>query len=251
MQKNENTYENKKILFMGDSITALDTSERGWIRYFNEIIKPSHFVNVAVSGASWEDVVGTVYDGNPVFDPNDTQQLGNVMGNQVEKVLMQKSAGNSDYADFDIIIAAAGTNRGGAVSTDTVASVDRQFISSNGETIPLDKVDRKTWAGAIRYFYEKMRDAYPNAKIFICSPIQGAEGVRPYASIKAKGVLLSAICDRISDVTFVNTFNCGICGIYEQWQKNGRDLIDGLHPNKSGAEKIGLYNANSVKLHSM
>lgn len=26
-------YENKRILFMDDSITALGTGERGWIRY--------------------------------------------------------------------------------------------------------------------------------------------------------------------------------------------------------------------------
>ena len=35
--------ENLKILFMGDSITALNTSELGWVGYFNEIIKPQHF----------------------------------------------------------------------------------------------------------------------------------------------------------------------------------------------------------------
>lgn len=219
-------------------------------KVFNKLIKPSHFENTAVSGASWEDVAGTVYDGNPVFDPNDTQQLGNVMGNQVEKVLLQKAAGNSDFADFDLIIAAASTNRGRAVSTDTVATIERQFITASGNTLPLEEVDRKTWAGAVRCFYEKMRAEYSNAKIFICSPIQGAEGVRPYASIKAKGELLKAICDIISDVTFINIFNCGICGICEQWQKNGRDLIDGLHPNTDGAEKIGRYNACCVK-HSL
>ena len=40
-----------RILFLGDSITALGTTERGWVRYFNETVKPSFFVNLAVSGA--------------------------------------------------------------------------------------------------------------------------------------------------------------------------------------------------------
>lgn len=45
-------YENKQILFMGDSITALGTSESRLVGYFNEILKPSHFVNIAVYAAS-------------------------------------------------------------------------------------------------------------------------------------------------------------------------------------------------------
>jgi lysophospholipase L1-like esterase len=84
---------------------------------------------------------------------------------------------------------------------------------------------------------------YPNAKIFICSPIQANEHFRDYKSTERKGRMLKAICNKISDVTFVNTFECGICGIFETYQKNGRDLIDGLHPNANGAKKMGLYNA--------
>ena len=61
-------YDNKNILFMGDSITALGTNKRGWIRYFNEIIKPEHFVNVAVPGATIEDKEGTVYDYKTLYE---------------------------------------------------------------------------------------------------------------------------------------------------------------------------------------
>lgn len=48
MSNNIENYQNKRILFFGDSITALGTEERGWIRYFNVIVKPSHFENVVV-----------------------------------------------------------------------------------------------------------------------------------------------------------------------------------------------------------
>ena len=44
-------YYGKKILFMGDSITELNVLDRGWCKYFNEIIQPSLFVNTAVAGA--------------------------------------------------------------------------------------------------------------------------------------------------------------------------------------------------------
>lgn len=248
-------YDNKNILFMGDSITALGTDKRGWIRYFNEIIKPAHFVNVAVPGATIEDKEGTVYDGEPVFIQSDSEQLNNVLGNQLEKILRGKDSSHpnyhkvEDYQCFDYIFIAAGTNCGHRIGlTETVEMVDRQFIDNKGNALPLDKVNRKTWSGAIRYIYENLRRMYPCAKIFFCSPVQAADSVeRAYASIKAKGEIIKAVCDRISDVCFVDTFNCGICGIYEQRGKNGRDLIDGLHPNENGARKIGEYNARALK----
>ena len=246
-------WENKRILFMGDSITALGTAERGWVGYFNDIIKPSHFINVAVSGATIEDKDGTVYDGNPIFDPEDTLQSGNVLGNQLEKVIVEKNKCNSDYEDFDYIIIAAGTNVGHRIGlTENETTVDRQFFDSLGNKISLEKVNRKTWAGAMRYVYENLRLNYPNAKIFFCSPIQAAESVdRAYLSIKAKGALIKAVCDRLSDVIFIDTFNCGICGFYESKGENGRDLIDGLHPNINGAKKIAEYNVRAVKWHTM
>ena len=113
--------------------------------------------------------------------------------------------------------------------------------------LPLQWVDTKTWSGAIRYIYENMRRLYSFSKIFFCSPIQAAECRRSYESIKAKGEIIANICDRISDVYFIDTFKCGICGIYEKYEQNGRDLIDGLHPNENGAKKIAEYNAREIK----
>lgn len=81
--KQKSAFTGKKILFLGDSITALNTSERGWVRYFNEIIQPERFVNLSVSSARWCDYEDSVYDGNPVFSGPD-QNHNNVMGNQVE-----------------------------------------------------------------------------------------------------------------------------------------------------------------------
>lgn len=239
-------FQNPRILFMGDSITALGTTERGWVGYFNEIIKPSHFENVAVSGACWEDKNGTVYDGNPFFDLND-RMLGNVMGNQVEKVLRAKADGDEGYSDFDLIMIAAGTNWGDYITTEYINIINDFFLKDDGTVLPLDEVDRHSWAGAMRYVYEKLRETYPNAVICYCSPIQGEENVRDYKTIRAKSIVMEEIVKRISDVHFINTFMCGICGIFEHKGRNGRDLIDGLHPNISGAKKIARYNANAVK----
>ena len=252
-------YKNKKILFMGDSITALGTGERGWVKYFNEIIEPSFTVNTAVIGAKLNDYPETVYDGNPIWEGHPGgDDRHNVIGNQIEKLLRGKDKTNlnysyvADYEDFDYIFIAAGTNSYDfSQKFDDVDAVNRQFYNEKGEVLPLEKVNRKTWAGAVRYAYENLRKMYPSAKIFICAPIQAAENSRDFKSIRERGILLKLICERISDVTFVNTFECGICGMYESWQKNGRDLTDGLHPNVNGAKKIGEYNARALKLSAL
>ena len=79
-------YTNKRILFMGDSITALGTGERGWVGYFNEVFKPSFFRVDAVSGARLAKEKDVELDGNPVFLGDKTDYTQNVMLNQIERV---------------------------------------------------------------------------------------------------------------------------------------------------------------------
>lgn len=237
-------YTGKKILFMGDSITALGTGERGWLKYFNEIIKPASFVNTAVASARWCDYPDTVYDGNPVFNGEDANH-NNVMGNQVEKLLRGKDPDHegysevAEYADFDMILIACGTNDG----TPT-AEIESSFTSSN-EAVPLEDLDRTIMPSAFRYAIENLQTMYPDALIFICTPIQGYITTRSYSSIKAKGDYLKTLAGRMS-VEVIDTFECGVCDIYEQKGGNGRYLIDGLHPNAAGAKVMGRYNAKMV-----
>ncbi len=230
---------------MGDSITAFG----GWVECFNEIIKPKAAVNIAVAGACWQDYENTVYSLEDIYDEHNT------VCNQLERLLQGKDKAHvsyrhiPEYDDFDIIIIAAGTN------DDCVAGllenrnsiIKAQFYSDNGEVIPTEQADRKTWAGAMRVVYEQLHRLYPSADIFYCTPIQGAQVLRPYEIIKAKGEYMKEICARISDVSVIDTFECGICGIYEAEGANGRDLYDGLHPNANGEIKIAKYNARAIK----
>ena len=155
-------------------------------------------------------------------------------------------AGNKDYDDFDIIMIAAGTNDPFSAEKCDLSSIESQFTTPDGDVLPSESVDRKTWPGAMRIIYEELRTLYKNADIFFCSPVQAAEKRRSFSSIYYKRNLMREICLRLSDVHFVDTFSCGICNIYEINEQNGRDLIDGLHPNISGAQKIGKFNAKAV-----
>lgn len=249
-------YSDKKFLFMGDSITALGMGDRGWVKYFSEIVGLKHQVNIAVVGARWADVPGTIYNGNPIWSGNPGgDDTHNVIGNQVEKLLRGRDENHPNYSrvpeydDFDYIFIAAGANDvDNSHEPENVEAIDKQFFINSEEVLPLEQVNRRTWAGAMRYAYDNLRRLYPNAKIFICSPIQSSEKSRTYKSAERKSRMQKAICNRISDVTFINTFECGICGMYENWREKGRDLIDGLHPNANGAKKMGEYNARAFIL---
>lgn len=246
VMKQKSAFTGKKILLLGDSITALNTSERGWVRYFNEIIQPERFVNLSVSSARWCDYEDSVYDGNPVFSGPD-QNHNNVMGNQVEKLIRGKDKTSphykevTAYADFDMILIACGTNDG-------VPSGDMEgSFTSENEMVAIEELDRRAFASAFRYSIEKLQQLYPAAKIYICTPIQGYITTRSYAQSKAKGDYLKLLAGRMS-LEVIDTFCCGICDIYEKKNANGRYLIDGLHPNAAGAKKIGVFNASAVIL---
>ena len=107
----ENFVKGKRVLFMGDSITALYLGERGWPKYFAELLEPAHTACTAVAGARWRDYPDTVWDGNPRFTPNEPMPH-NTMCNQMEKIRRLHAAGDPDYADFDVVLMACGTNDG-------------------------------------------------------------------------------------------------------------------------------------------
>lgn len=239
--KMESSIKGKRVLFMGDSITALYMGERGWPRYFCEANEITQHACVAVAGAHWCDYEDTVYDGNPVFKGNE-RNPNNTMGNQVEKVRRAKNAGDEKYSDFDIIIMAAGSNDAMPESDEIT---DAQFFK-DGEYVPLEEANTRTWGGSIRYVCESLYELYPNAALFICGPIQADDKVRPFRSILKKGEFLHTMSARLS-VSFIDTIHCGIYGRYEKWGENGRSLVDGLHPNANGARQMGRFIASAVK----
>lgn len=254
--KINNNFENKKYLFMGDSITALGNSEYGWEYHFRKIVNPSNVVNIAVNGCTWKDYSDTPnYDGNPT-----PENHLNVIGNQVQKVINQKASGNSEYTNFDVIIIACGTNDAFDRNTETKDIVENEFVTnySTGQyTVkPIKQVDRKTFPGAMRYAYEKLYELYPNAVFFVTTPLQ--EVYENYLDIKAKGDLIDYIADRLS-INTINTRRCGILNTYESpvgdinydnptgsESSRRRDLSDGIHTNASGAKKLGEYIARDI-----
>jgi len=226
------SYENKKIMTLGDSITAIPTDIRGWQKYFNAIMQPLSFINTAVSGATWNDYAGTTaYDGTTF-----TGDL-NVIGNQVQKIV------NTTYDAPDIIIIAAGTNDSDSAFADS--EIEAQFFAA-GVPVALENADRKTWAGSMRWSIETLRVTYPNAQIFITTPLQRfSDTVDSFNIVRDKGDIIKRICARLS-IPVIDTLECGV---YGQYAVNGvatLDYNDGLHLSAIGAEKMGKYIARKI-----
>lgn len=244
-----------KILTLGDSITAMG-GVNGWTYWIKEYLLADKVVNVSVAGSTWQDkVANQTYDGNPQPSTD-----GNVMGNQVQKVLNAKANGDADYQDFDVITFSLGTNDSVDFSVQTKESVESQFITNyaqnNFTVVPLESVNRQTLAGAMRYGFQKLHEAYPDAVIFMCTPTQ--ECYETFDSIYQKGDFINYVADRLGAET-IDTRRCGIRNIYESQttidydhpEQSGSapiqtDLLDGIHTNENGAKKIAKYNAREI-----
>ena len=249
-----------KILTLGDSITTMG-GVNGWTYWIKQYLLADKVVNVSVAGSTWQDKVASqTYDGNPQPSTN-----GNVMGNQVQKVLNAKANGEADYQDFNVITFSFGTNDSVDFSVQTKESVESQFITNyaqnNFTVVPIDNVNRQTLAGAMRYGFQKLHEAYPNAVIFMCTPTQ--ECYETFDSIYKKGDFINFVADRLGAET-IDTRRCGIRNIYESQttidydhpEQSGAapiqtDLLDGIHTNENGAKKIAKYNAREIMKYFM
>lgn len=249
-----------KILTLGDSITAMG-GVNGWTYWIKQYLLADKVVNVSVAGSTWQDkVANQTYDGNPQPSTD-----GNVMGNQVQKVLNAKANGDADYQDFDVITFSFGTNDSVDFSLQTKESVEKQFITNyaqnNFTVVSIDNVNRQTLAGAMRYGFQKLHEAYPNAVIFMCTPTQ--ECYETFDSIYQKGDFINFVADRLGAET-IDTRRCGIRNIYESQttidydhpEQSGAapiqtDLLDGIHTNENGAKKIAKYNAREIMKYFM
>ena len=231
----EEPEESIKIMCLGDSITALGTGARGWIKYFIEKIPSTLVANTAVNSAVLPDYSGTVYDGNP----SSSNQNNNVLGNQVQKIL------NNNYEAPDVILIAIGTNSGINITREQMIST---YYGSNRTLVPLEEVDRTTHAGAYRYCLDTLHTKYPNALIIWCTPIMGFETTRS-ANNACDWAESLRIATEYTGQLLCETIRCGINGINEKKNENGEYLIDGLHPNEKGAKKMGYFNAEFVESH--
>lgn len=254
------------FMSLGDSITT----EGYYIGKLRQLISPSKYYNLAVIGAHWADYVNTIYDGNPVFGGDN---INNTLGNQVQKIINNPDIYNTAP---DVIIIAAGTNDTTPITADKTeyemkVEIDSHFNENSTTPIQVTeptfdesdtyKEHRRTIAGAMRYCILKLQSLYPNAKIYILTPIQGSYNPNKdyLTQLEIKQRYIAEVAKHLSIPVIHVGEECGINrdfeygGTYwkEEWDPNnnktGRDLVDGLHPNTNGSWKMAKYIYNKLK----
>lgn len=226
--------QNKSIVLLGDSITATETR---WVKQFIKRLSPAYVNNLAVSGAHLRDYYNTPYpyDGNP----SPLNQLSNVLGNQVQKLI--NGISSSLYPVPDIIMIFIGTNDNW--NYESGHNIEEEFTQGS-DYKPLTDVIRYRYAGAMRWAVENIRTISQAAEIIFITPIQCAQDVRSYSEQKQKADRIAEVSERMS-LKVIDAFNrSGIYGRYEKNGINGTWLADGLHPNISGGVKIGNFIAD-------
>ena len=229
IKKEINKYKNKSFLMLGDSITQLGVTDRGWVKYFNEVVEAKRIDNTSVVGCHWCDYNNnTIYDGNPTSD-NLPQ---NVIGNQIQKIINNR---NDFLDDYDYIFIACGTNDSDTDGILTLQAINNAYFN-DGSIKPLDAVDRSTWAGATRYAVEKLNELFPNAKIIFNTPINRIDFYN--ATRVTNNAKIIRQCSEQCSVYLCDSQHCGITMFDTSY------FVDNLHPSIKGAKKLGYYIAN-------
>jgi len=221
-------WNNLKFMTLGDSITAAirDSVVYNWPLRMVQKLNGASLVNVAVSGAVWRDWSDTVLDGNPISGTHN-----NTISNQIQKIL------NNNYDPPDVIGIFAGIND--TTFTDPVP-YENQF-TVNDVVVPLSNADRTTWAGSMRYAVETLQRKYPNAQIFLGTPMQNGKltTTHNYDAVRKRWEIITELAARLS-VPVIDLFKES--GFYDLFEYDLADLrwtYDQLHPaNPKGLERL-------------
>ena len=222
------SFENVKFVIFGDSITEdTGSSDANWVDVFASVIKSNSIVNRGYGGMHYAWHSSTVETLTPSMDNN----YNNVLWNHIKK--WEATIPTTP----DIFIIAAGTND---VSQNyPFGSMAQAFAQS------LEATTQLTTANAMRKALQYLQMNYPNARIYVCTPIQAA--TRTWDNLYLVTATIKDVAARLS-IPIIDCFNnCGIVDQYEIAGSIGRDLYDGTHPKASGANKQGSFIANEFK----
>lgn len=217
-------WSQKNILLFGDSNTETSNVEAGiydslayrqnWLLYAFAMLEIKSFKNMARSGASYREYSGQL----------DWQKISHQVGVAI----------STGFAP-DIVVIACGTNDGISNLGDYDTAMSKNIVD----------LDMSLTAEALRKNLYTISQAYPNAKLFSCLPLQRAD-----VETSTRQPLLDLI-RKMSGRYGFTVIDChnetGIVKDFEIWNASGRDLVDGLHPKTSGQIKQAKLISAKIK----
>lgn len=244
-------FTNLNLGVAGDSITA--GNQWSYHVFKNLGFKTHH--NCAVGSSVWYRrkftkngvTVETQNYDSPDFagisdgweDTDDMNEMQKRMNNcavvHIQKFLSEVK--NNEYPAPDVFVFAMGTN-------DDVNMVGNAENALSGKENNFENTYNE--AGAMRWCIQTVSENFPEARIFVCSPIQSG---RPEHNKKNLVIIesMKKICTGMS-VQFIDCYSgSGICEKFEKEDSHGRYLRDGLHPDESGQKLEGNFITKEIE----
>ncbi len=236
----------------GDSITAW----KQWSWHVYETLGMASHHNVAVGSAVWykrtfitpkgtvttqsyndPDFAGISGGWEPTDDLNELQMRANNCAIvHTEQYIDDVKSGKAPVPD--IFAYAMGTN-------DLMDCLGNAEAALEGKT--LENVNLFNEAGAMRWCLQRIMEEFPNARVFVLTPIQTAT---PEHNRKIE-VQIETVMKKVAGAMGAQVIdcynNCGICEKFEVIGGQGRYLRDGLHPAENGQKLEGEYAAKEIR----
>lgn len=241
----------------GDSITA--GQQWSW-HVFSKLGMATHH-NVAVGSSVWykraiecnglsvttqdytDDNFAGISDG---WEPTDDVEELQKRANNCAVVHVQKfieEVKNGEYPVPDVFAFAMGTNDDINMLGDVDKALTGKKLDGN------ENIDLFTEAGAMRWCIQRIMEEYPEARVFVLTPLQTAtpehnkkiETQIETVFVKVAGAMSAQIVDCYHE--------SGICEKFEIIGGEGRYLRDGLHPKENGQALEGAYAAKEIGLN--
>ena len=239
----------------GDSITA--GQQWSW-HVFKELGFKSHY-NVAVGSSVWYIRTTTTSEGSVTTQNYDDPDFAGISDGWLETDdlhELQMRANNCAVVHVqhflsdvkkglaekpDVFAFAMGTNDEIDKLGDAEKALTGKELDGN------DNIDLFTEAGAMRWCIQTIAENFPEARIFVLTPIQTAD---PEHNAKIEKQI-SEIFTQVAGGMSVQLIDCfhgsGICEKFEVKGGEGRYLRDGLHPKENGQALEGAFAASQIK----
>lgn len=239
----------------GDSITA---GEQWSAHVYRKLGFASHY-NVAVGSSVWYKRTITTASGSVTTQDYDASDFAGISDGWLETddlAELQMRANNCAVVHVqhflsdvkkgvtkrpDVFAFAMGTNDEADKLGDAEKALRGKELDGNAD------IDLFTEAGAMRWCIQTISENFPDARIFVLTPIQAADPAHN-AKIERQ---ISEVFTKITGGMSVQLIDCfhdaGICEKFEVVGGEGRYLRDGLHPKENGQELEGSFVAAQIK----
>lgn len=234
------------VVLLGDSNTWIGGDDcdkpRGWNKWFKELFQPASIKSYARSGATWTNTKATKF--NPEENIG-TLGNDNVIYNQV--VRLKQAVQEGKQATPHIIIIGAGTNdiwfRSKRPGLYTMAA-DKAMAEDAASIIakPVNQVLSLT--ESVRFNYELLHQAFPEARIIILSPMQTTKV--PTQDIHIFGDVLQTMAEKIGIGIGIIRMDTEEFIDRKVEEKRHTNTYDGVHTSQAGARNNARLLNNAI-----